>query len=505
MDFHDIKILSPEISMGALGIIIILLDMITNRKGFLATVSVLGLAVPLGFSLYLCGLVDSDTEGKLSGVYGTVLIDQFSLFFKFFILGTLALVILSSTDYLSKMGRLRGEYHALLIFSASGMMLLPAVTDLISIYIAIELTALPLAALIAIRRDSHSTEAGIKFLLLSAMSSAVLLYGMALIYGFTGSTEIGIIIERIAMLSADSGPFGERVILLAVNPDNVSRLLPVVLIVAGIGFKISAAPFQMWVPDVYEGAPTPITSYLSVASKAAGFAIMLRIFYMAFGDIRIDWASLFAILSAVSMTVGNLAAVIQTNIKRMLAYSTVAHAGFLLMGLAAVGTQADLFETPMGPGSVLFYLVAYAVTNLAAFFVIIAIVNSTGSNMIRNFAGMGQRAPVLAIVLSISMISLLGIPPTVGFMGKLYIFSAAINSGLTWLVICGVLNSVVSAYYYLRVIRTMYMSEPESDTSIQIGIPPRLAIGIVGIGIIMLGIIPSAVMNAAEKAVIVFF
>ncbi|MQF98588.1 MAG: NADH-quinone oxidoreductase subunit N [SAR202 cluster bacterium] len=494
MDFHDIKLLSPEISMGALGIIIILLDMITNRKGVLATVSVVGLAVPLSLSLYLCGLVDSDSEGKLSGVYGTVLIDQFSLFFKFFILGTLALVILSSTDYLSKLGRLRGEYHALLIFSAAGMMLLPAVTDLISIYIAIELTALPLAALIAIRRDSHSTEAGIKFLLLSAMSSAVLLYGMALIYGFTGSTEIEVIIERIAYLSTGSGPFGERVILLAV-----------VLIVAGIGFKISVAPFQMWVPDVYEGAPTPITSYLSVASKAAGFAIMLRIFYMAFGDIRIDWASLFAILSAVSMTVGNLAAVIQTNIKRMLAYSTVAHAGFLLMGLAAVGTQADLFETPMGPGSVLFYLVAYAVTNLAAFFVIIAVVNSTRSNMIRNFAGMGQRAPVLAIILSISMISLLGIPPTVGFMGKLYIFSAAINSGLTWLVICGVLNSVVSAYYYLRVIRTMYMLEPESDTSIQIGIPPRMAIGIVGIGILVLGIIPSTVMNAAEKAVIVFF
>jgi NADH-quinone oxidoreductase subunit N len=493
MDYHDIKLLSPEISMASLGILIILIDMITRRKGLLTIFSLLGLIIPFVLSLYLCGEVDNADSGKLVGVHGTVLVDKFSLFFKFLTLGVLALVILSSTDYLSKMGRLKGEYHALLIFSASGMMLLPAVTDLISIYIAIELSALPLAALIAIRRDSHSTEAGIKFLLLSAMSSAILLYGMALIYGFTGSSELGIIIDRIGSEASGNGPFGDKAILLAIT-----------LIVAGLGFKISAAPFQMWVPDVYEGAPTPITSFLSVASKAAGFALMLRIFYMAFGDVRIDWASLFAILSAISMTVGNLAAVVQTNIKRMLAYSTVAHAGFLLMGLAAIGTQVEFYETSIGPSSVLFYLVAYAVTNLAAFFVIIAIVNSTGSNMIHNFAGMGHRTPLLAIVLSVSMISLLGIPPTVGFIGKLYIFSAAMNSGLTWLVICGVLNSVVSAYYYLRVVRTMYMLPAESNDSIKIGIPPRLAISIVGVSVIVLGIIPSFVMEVAEKAVFVF-
>lgn len=489
MNLNDVFLLSPEISLATLGIVIVILDMILKRRDLLVGISVLGLMVPVTFTILLCGLVDGNSEAQ-TGVYGTVLVDEFALFFKFLVLGILALVMLSSTDYLAKLGRLYGEYCSLLIFSATGMMLLAATTDLISIYIAMELTALPLAALIALRGDSYATEAGMKFLLLSAMSSAVLLYGMALTYGFTGTSELTIILDRIGSSFDSTTPFGSSAMFLGV-----------ILIVAGFGFKIAAVPFQMWVPDVYEGAPTPITAYLSVASKAAGFAVILRVFYMAFGDIRIDWASLFAILSAVSMTVGNLGAVLQDNIKRMLAYSTVAHAGFLMMGLAAIGSQGGPFEVSMGPDGVLFYLVAYAVSNLAAFFVIIAIANSTGSDMIRSFAGIGHRAPVLGLVLAVSMISLLGIPPTVGFVGKLYIFSAAINSGLVWLVILGVLNSVVSAYYYLRVIRTMYMVAPESNEQIKVGIPPRLAIAITGIGVILLGIMPSTIMNAAQKAV----
>ena len=261
-----------------------------------------------------------------------------------------------------------------------------------------------------------------KFLILSAISSAVLLYGMTLVLAFTGSTELSVIAAAVA---EDGVPFGSYALFLGI-----------VLIVAGFGFKISMVPFQMWVPDVYEGAPTPVTAYLSVASKAAGFAVILRVFYIAFGELDVDWGVLFAVLSVLSMVVGNLVAIAQNNIKRMLAYSTVAQAGYILIGVAAIAARTTDQET-LGPSSVLFYLVAYAATNLAAFFAIIAITNKTGSDDIDSFAGMGRRAPVIAAILTFAMLSLIGIPPTAGFMGKLYIFSAAIRSDLVWLAVAG--------------------------------------------------------------------
>jgi NADH-quinone oxidoreductase subunit N len=273
------------------------------------------------------------------------------------------------------------------------------------------------------------------------------------------------------------------------------------MIVAGFGFKIASVPFQMWVPDVYEGAPTPITAYLSVASKAAGFAVILRVFYLAFGEISLDWANLFAVLAAASMTVGNLVAIAQSNIKRMLAYSTIAHAGFLMMGVAAIAARVPEGETTIGPSGVLFYLGAYAVTNLAAFFAIIAISSRTGSDMISSFAGMGRRAPILAIILAFSMVSLLGLPPTAGFMGKLYLFSAAMKSDLAWLAVVGVVNSAVSAYYYMRVIRVMYMSPSETEERIPVAIAPQAALYITALGILALGIFPDPLISVAETAV----
>jgi NADH-quinone oxidoreductase subunit N len=343
-------------------------------------------------------------------------------------------------------------------------------------------------------RDSRSTEAGVKFLLLSAMSSAVLLYGMALTYGFTGTTQLSEIFERLGASFDSTVPFGSYALLLGA-----------ILIVAGFGFKIASVPFQMWVPDVYEGAPTPITAYLSVASKAAGFAVILRVFYLAFGALSLDWSALFSVLSAASMTVGNLVAIAQSNIKRMLAYSTIAHAGFLMVGVAAIAARVPAGETTIGPSGVLFYLGAYAVTNLAAFFAIIAISSRTGSDMISSFAGMGRRAPFLALVLAFSMVSLLGIPPTAGFMGKLYIFSAAMKSDLAWLVVVGVVNSAVSAYYYLRVVRVMYVAPPGVEEPVPVGYAPQAALYITGLGILFLGIFPHPLIVAAEKAVAVLF
>ncbi|SVD92265.1 uncharacterized protein METZ01_LOCUS445119, partial [marine metagenome] len=258
-------------------------------------------------------------------------------------------------------------------------------------------------------------------------------------FGFTGTTYLTEIFSSIASSFDPNVPFGSHALFLGV-----------ILIIAGFGFKIAAVPFQMWVPDVYEGAPTPITAYLSVASKAAGFAIVLRVSYLAFGSLSLDWAAVFAILSVASMTIGNVVAVAQDNIKRMLAYSTIAHAGYLMIGLAAISERVPDGSATIGPSGILFYLVAYAVTNLAAFFAIIAITSRTGSDLISSFTGIGRRSPILALTLTLAIISLIGIPPTAGFMGKLYLFSAAIKSELVWLVVAGVINSTLSAYYYLR-------------------------------------------------------
>ena len=494
MTLHDVYLLSPELSLAAVGLAIILLDLVIEKKGVLAALAVAGLAIPLVFSIVLLGDLSGEPNEQMPGVFGTLVVDKFALYFKFLVLGILALVIMSSLEYTSRMRQFQGEYYGLMVFSACGMMLLAATTELISIYIALELTALPLAALAAFLRDSRSSEAGVKFLLLSAMSSAVLLYGLVLTFGFTGTTQLSEIFERLGSSMDPGVSFGSHALFLGV-----------ILIVAGFGFKISSVPFQMWVPDVYEGAPTPITAYLSVASKAAGFAVILRVFYLAFGEISLDWGILFAALSALSMTVGNLVAIAQSNIKRMLAYSTIAQAGYLMVGLAAIAVRAPEGETPIGPSSVLFYLGAYAVTNLAAFFAIIAISSRTGSDLISSFAGMGKRAPVLALVLAFSLVSLTGIPPTAGFMGKLYLFSAAVHSDLVWLVVVGVINSVLSAYYYVKVIRIMYMERPESEERVTTAYVPQVAMYIAGIGILALGIFPGPLIDFAEAAAAVLF
>ncbi|MBT6680467.1 MAG: NADH-quinone oxidoreductase subunit N, partial [Chloroflexi bacterium] len=268
-------------------------------------------------------------------------------------------------------------------------------------------------------------------------------------------------------------------------------------------FKMAMAPFQMWVPDVYEGAPTPVVAFLSIASKSAAFAIVLRVLYTALGtdELAADWSILIAILAAITMTAGNLLALSQKNIKRMLGYSTVAHAGYLLVGLAAVAANSDSDGFIAGPQGVLYYLVAYALTNLAVFFAIIAITNRTGSDMISSFAGMARRAPLLSVLLALGILSLLGIPPTAGFLGKIFVFSAAVDSGLAWLAVIGVINSVVSAFYYLRVIRTMFLDEPETNERITADIPVWAATLVASAGLLVFGIAPSSLLEFARHAV----
>jgi NADH-quinone oxidoreductase subunit N len=258
----------------------------------------------------------------------------------------------------------------------------------------------------------------------------------------------------------------------------------------------------MWVPDVYEGAPTPVTAFLSVASKAAGFAVILRVFSTAFGSLELDWALLFAVIAAASMTVGNLVAIAQSNIKRMLAYSTVAHAGYMVVGLAAVASRGPEDGTVLGSSMLLFYLAGYVVTNLGAFFAVVAIVARTGVEEIASFAGMGRRTPWVALALTVCLLSLTGIPPTVGFMAKLFVFTAAIEAGLVWLVVLGVLNSVVSAYYYLRIVRAIYGSPPTAEESgDRTPTPLRLALAATALAVVALGVWPQTLLRVADRAV----
>jgi len=482
----NLALFIPEICLAATAIVVILLDLIVKRKGALAIISLIGLVVAAGFTISM--------RGTFEGIFNNMLaVDGFALFFKLLFLGIAALVILFSVDYRSKLVRFQGEYYALILLSTLGMTLMAAATELISIYIALELTSISLYILVGFLKDQKSTESSLKYLLLGAIASAVLLYGMALVFGFTGKTQLGEIAQALQVMSLDA---------VLAKP---ALILGIVLMIAGFGFKIAAVPFHMWVPDVYEGAPTPITAFLSVGSKAAGFALVLRVFYSAFGLpewLSMNWGLLFAVLAAIGMTIGNVVALPQTNIKRLLGYSSIAQAGYLLVGLAAMGVSSA--TSLAGQSTILFFLAGYTLANLGAFAAIIAISNKVDSDLIQDFSGMVKRAPVLALALTLCLISLIGMPPAAGFMAKFYIFSGAVKSGLLWLVIIAVINSVISAYYYLRVVKVMWFGEPASDEKVPSSGALRFALFISCLGVLALGIVPGYVMNLAEAAARMF-
>jgi NADH-quinone oxidoreductase subunit N len=501
MSPHDIYLLSPEISLAAVAFMVVIADMVNGPKRLVTGTAVIGLAIPLLFTVLLWGEVSDwwslldpqigeQVGYSLPALYGTLAVDRFALFFKFLFIGSVGLVLLSSYGYVERFAERRSEFHVLIMLSAVGMMLMAAGTELITLYVALELATLPLVALAAFGGDRRSSEAGLKYLVLGAIASAVLLYGMTLTFAFTGSTNLESMALVIGQAAAGTtGDFGGP--LLAVG---------IVLLVAGFGFKIAAVPFHGWVPDVYEGSPLPVTAFLSVASKAAGFAVIIRVFFTAFESLEIDWSLLFAVIAAVSMTIGNLVAIAQTNVKRMLAYSTIAHAGYMLVGLAAVASRT-VDGVSIGSETLLFYLGGYAVTNLAAFFAIMAIMERTRSELIESFAGMSQRAPWLALALSVALLSLTGIPPTVGFMAKLFVFGAAIKADLAWLVAIGAVNSVISAYFYLRVIRVMYLAEATDDAKAPRVLSLDVSVAVTAVAVIVLGVWPQGLLEIANRAV----
>jgi NADH-quinone oxidoreductase subunit N len=483
----NLERIAPVIVLLVTAGLIVLADLIDRRErtGLLVGIALLGLALAAAETGVL---ISREKEGL--AFEDTIVLDRFTLFFNFFFIAVTAYTVFASADYAATRMRGRvGEFLALTLAIAAGAMLMAGANDLITLYVAIELTSISQYVLAGFLRGPRSSEAGLKYLLLGATSSAVLLYGFALLFGLSGTTSIS------EIGAAAAGADGDL---------RLGYLAAAVALAAGFGFKMAIVPFQMWAPDVYEGSPTPVAAYLSVASKAAGFAVLLRVFYTALGADALaeDWATLFAVLAAVSMTVGNVMAVRQRNVKRLLGYSTIAQAGTILIGVAA--TLATGKEFTLAASGVLFYLAAYAFTNLGAFFAIVAITTRTGTEDLEDFAGMWRRAPLLALAFTFCLVSLTGLPPTAGFWAKIYIFNTAVEADLVWLVVVGVLNSAISAYYYLRVARAMFAEDVETARPVRPTPLVQAAVALAALGVLVFGIVPGPLLEAAERASVVF-
>jgi NADH-quinone oxidoreductase subunit N len=467
----DLALLAPELALVVAGAFVILADAFARRglpRPVIQGLGLIGLFFGFGLAFRMVGV-------STTAFGGAVAVDSYAIYFKLLVAAAAALVLLASSTLLDEYPQARGEFVGLILLCTAALMLLAGARDLITVYISLEISSLSIAFLSAWnKRDVRSAEAGLKFFLLSAMSSAILLYGMALIYGLTGQLQLDAIAREI------SGPLSPGL------------LLGLVMIVAGFGFKISAVPFQMWTPDVYEGAPTPVTAYISVASKAGGIAVILRVLHTALPATQGRWTLMLAAVALATMTVGNIGALVQTNVKRMLAYSSIAHVGYMLIGITVA--------TGRGTAAVLFYLLAYTVTNLGAFTAVIAAARLTGSELTSDLRGLAQRAPWIAFALAVSLLSLAGLPPFVGFFAKLYIFQAAIERGLGWLVLVGVINSAISLFYYAQVIHEMYILPPADERRAPLLATQGVALTLAVVGIVLFGIFSSQFLDLQQVA-----
>ncbi len=467
----------PEIVLLLLGMLIITIDVIKRGQVSARTFGY----VTIGGSILVLAIIVYQMIPMLAPGYeaqqyfaGMVRVDLFVQMFRLMFVIALILAVLISLDV--KGLRTNGEFYGLLIFSVVGMGFMAAAYNIVMLYVALETTSIALYMLAGfVRGSSVSTEAGIKYFMFGAFTSTIFLYGLSLLFGFTGGkTNYGDIAQALQGLAA--------------TQQTLPVMVALVLITAGFGFKVAAVPFHMWTPDVYEGAPTPITAFISVASKAAGFAVFIQFFLIVFGPLQEQWVGFVAILAAVTMTLGNLVAMQQRNFKRMLAYSSIAQAGYLLIGVAAVGE--------LGTAAVLFYLSVYVLTNIAAFAVAEIATNATGSELIKDMAGLSRRAPGIAFALLAAMLSLAGVPPLAGFFGKFYVFQAAMGytnaagqNSLVWLAVLGVLNSIVALYYYLVVLRVAYIERAEGeDVPLRTSAPFKFTLAITVAGMIFFGI-----------------
>lgn len=471
------QLLLPEIFLFLWAVLTFVLDFFWKReKQNLGYFALIGIVITIF-------LVLISEQGQLFG--GMFLADSFSSFFNLIFLLTGFLTIASSIDFTRRLSAHQGEYFGLLLLSMVGMMFLASAGELVTLYVALELTTISLYVLAAyLKNDLKSSEAGLKYLILGGVSSGILLYGISLIFGLTGTTylkEIKMTLITNFLTYREIGP---------------ALILSLIFFIAGFGFKLALVPFHMWVPDVYEGAPTPVTAFLSVASKAAGLAAFIRVFFQSFLAFQVDWVVLIAVLAALAMILGNIIALLQTNIKRMLAYSSIAQIGYILLGVVAA--------TSRGVASVSFYLFVYLFANMGAFIAAITFSHSSGSDEIKDYAGLSRRSPALAGMMAVFMLSLVGIPPLAGFTGKYYLFSAAIEQGWIWLVVVAILTSVISLYYYVGVVRQMYFQTSSAEKPITMSPPLKVALIISVIGALLFGVYPNIFLNFATQAALVF-
>lgn len=468
----NLSLISIEIATAILAMAVLVIGLLVPKEqkyglGYLVTIGLAGI-LALSFGYY-------GVNTKLfSGMY---IVDDFSVFFKQIFLIAAVLVSMSATLYVKKIGSNYGEFFVMMVFATLGMMLLSSAGDFITLYLALETMTITFYILTGYNKtESKSVEAGVKYLLLGAMSSGVLLYGLSLVYGMTGTTVIADVASKIQGIGS-------------MPP---ALVVGIVFLIAGFGFKISAVPFQMWSPDVYEGAPTPVTAFLAVGSKAAAFAALIRVFLGAFGEFQTEWKLLFAALAALTIIIGNLVAIPQTNIKRMLAYSSIAQAGYIMTGVVAASTA--------GVKGVAFYGMLYVFATVGAFTVVMNFSANTGSDEIKDYAGLAQRSPLLAAVLTVCLLSMAGIPPLAGFAGKFYLFSSIVNEGYLWLVIIGLLMSMASVYYYLSVVKVMYMADPADDAPIVVPAGAKATLLLTMIITVFLGVYPEPLSKLAGMA-----
>lgn len=466
----DISPIIPELTMTAVALVVLLLDLLVRRKEILAAVSI--------GSVCVVALMLIDGYGVTFG--GMFVSDGYSTFFKLVFFINVILTVLISVRYIAIEKVNFGEYYGLILFSTVGMMIMASAGDLIVLYLGLELMALSTYVLAGfIRHNIKSNEAALKYLLLGAFSSAFLLYGISLIYGLTATTNL----RDIALFISETGLTG-----------NLALLLSVIFFVVAFGFKIAAVPFHMWAPDVYEGAPTSITAFMSVGPKAAGFAVLGRVFMVAFASVSIDWTTILIPVAILTMALGNIVALSQTNIKRMLAYSSIAHAGYALLGIIAANSE--------GLASMMNYMMIYAFMNIGAFAVIIML-RSEGfrGEDITDYEGLSKTHPMASALMLIFMFSLTGIPPTAGFIGKLYIFMSAIHAGYTWLVVVAVVFSAISAFFYLRIVMFMYMKEPKIAVSLTTTKTTGIALAVTVVAVLAIGVFPSFLIDFAREAI----
>ncbi len=490
---NDLQYFYPETVLVVAFLVAIIADLLFRRY------PVVGAAVAMAglIAAFLTTLPQAEVHTSIFS--NMIAVDRFALFFKLVITFCAMLIVLFSlnSSELNSAGRRLGEYYALLLALTLGMILMAGASNLLMMYLAVELSSITSYILSGYTREAQdSSEASLKYVIYGAVSSGLMLYGISMIYGMTGSLDIYAINNALA-----KGGF-----------NNLTLLIAGMLTIAGFGYKISAVPFHFWTPDVYEGAPITITAFLSVASKAGGFAMMMRFFKVTFIDSSVvhlpegtwatlqgfDWVAVIAMLSVLTMTLGNLVAIWQNNLKRLLAYSSIAHAGYMLMGLVVLTNE--------GFSAVLLYFMVYLFMNLGAFYIVMLIANKLDSEDIEDYKGIGPRAPLVTVALSIFLISLTGLPPTAGFIGKLYLFAALLNSGWVWLAVVGALNSVVALYYYVRILRNMYLVAPtrQVQTPLEFTMLQKAIVTVLLVPTLLFGLYFSPLVQLAQASVRIF-